>query len=212
MGGRGCLLGRTFAALPNVELAYICDLDESRGRRMGRELDKIQGTKPKRVNDMRRILEDKDVDGVIVATPEHWHGLATVWACQAGKDVYVEKTPAHNIWEGRKMVEAARKYKRVVQVGTQNRSAAYLKEAREYIQSGALGDIPFCRVHNLKGGTPYTEPADSSVPRGVDYDMWLGPAPKRSFNKGHFHGGERVHWVYSGGDMADDGIHQLDVA
>ncbi len=151
-------------------------------------------------------------DAVIVATPDHWHGLPTVLACQAGKDVYVEKPPSHNVWEGRKMVEAARKYNRVVQVGTQSRSAPYVVKALEYIRGGSLGKIPLCKVYNLKPGTFHREPPDSDPPDGVDYDMWLGPAPKRPFNRAHFHGGWHAYWAYSGGDMADDGVHQLDIA
>ncbi|MBI4606311.1 MAG: Gfo/Idh/MocA family oxidoreductase, partial [Planctomycetes bacterium] len=170
------------------------------------------GRAPGRVLEMRRVLDDGAVDAVIVATPDHWHALATVRACQAGKHVYVEKPPSHNVWEGRKMVEAARKHKRVVQVGTQNRSAPYNLKALEYIRSGALGKIPLVKVYNLKSGGPFRRPPDAPKPEGVDYDTWLGPAPLRPFNPSHFHGGWHAYWTYSGGDLADDGIHQLDLA
>jgi predicted dehydrogenase len=125
----------------NVSVRYICDVDDTRGGRAIEEVGKIQGFKPFSVRDMRKIFDDKEVDGVMIATPEHWHGLATVWACQAGKDVYVEKCISHSIYEGQKMIEASMKYERVVQCGTMNRSADYGLTARDYIKSGELGDI-----------------------------------------------------------------------
>lgn len=158
------------------------------------------------------MLERDDIDGVIVATPDHWHGPATILACQAGKDVYVEKPPSHNIWEGRKMVEAARKYKRVVQAGTQNRSAPFSLAALEYIKSGKLGDIPLCKVFNLKPGGKFQLPSDGKVPAGFDWNTWLGAAGDRPYNAGLFGHGWHKFWDFSGGDMADDGIHQLDLA
>jgi predicted dehydrogenase len=212
LGGRGSDLAREFARHPNVEVAYVCDLDESRGGSMPQQIEEIQGKQPQRVNDMRRILDDPDIDGVILATPDNWHALGTIWACQAGKDVYVEKPPSMTVWEGRKMVEAARKYERIVQVGTQNRSAPYNFEARDYIRSGKLGKIGLVKVFNLKSGGPYTEPEDSEMPEGVDYDQWLGPAPSRTFNRGHFHSGWLKYWAYSCGDIGGDGVHQLDLA
>lgn len=212
VGGRGSTLVRGFAARPDIELAYICDLDPRRGGDLVKELTAKQGKAPQRVLELRRVLDDKGVDAVVVATPDHWHGLATILACQAGKHVYVEKPPSHNVWEGRKMVEAARRYKRVVQCGTQNRSAPYNRKALEYISSGALGKVHLCKVFNLKSGGPFRASPDGPPPEGVDYDTWLGPAPKRPFNPGHFHGGWHAYWAYSGGDMADDGIHQLDLA
>ena len=211
-GGRGRDVSRQFINRKDVELAYVCDADE---RRMGSypdQIERLQGRRPKAVQDMRRVFEDQDVDAVYIATCDHWHGLATVWACQAGKDVYVEKPPCHNIWEGRKMIEAARKYNRVVQVGLQNRSARFAQTAREYIQSGKLGDIPLIKVYNMKSGGEFRCPADSTAPKEVDYDLYLGPAPSRPFNEGHFHSGWKMWWAYGGGDMADDGIHQLDLA
>jgi len=212
LGGRGSDLVREFARHENVDIAYVCDLDDSRGGSMPDQIKEIQGKAPKRVSDMRRIYDDKEVDGVIIATPDNWHALATIWACQAGKDVYVEKPPSMTVWEGRKMVEAARKYERMVQVGTQNRSAPYNFEARDYIRSGALGKVGLVKVFNLKSGNPYTEPNDSPAPPGVDYDMYLGPAPSRPFNSGHFHGGWLKYWAYSCGDIGGDGVHQLDLA
>src|SRR5690606_1470309 len=133
------------------------------------------------------------------------------WACQAGKDVYVEKPASHSLWEGRKMVEAARKYKRVVQVGTQHRSAPYVLEALDYIRSDAMGRIHLVKVFNLKDGGPYRAPADSATPDSVDYNLYLGPSPDRPFNRGHFHDGWKYYWHYGCGDTGDDGVHQLDL-
>ena len=212
VGGRGSTLVRGFASRPDFEFAYICDLDPRRGGDLVRELKEKQGKAPEHVSNLHRVLDDKQVDAVVIATPDHWHALASVLACQAGKHVYVEKPPSHNVWEGRKTVEAARRYKRVVQVGTQNRSAPYIHKAIEFLRSGSLGKIHLCKVFNVKPGGPYRAPPDSPQPPGVDYDMWLGPAPKRPFNEGHFHGRWHAYWTYSGGDMANDGIHQLDIA
>lgn len=211
-GGRGSSLLRTFSERREVEFAYLCDVDARRGGGLVRGVKSRQGRAPKRVSNLRRVLEDKDVDAVIVATPDHWHGLATVQACQAEKDVYVEKPPSHNIWEGRKIVEAARRYKRVVQCGTQNRSAPYVHKALEYIKGGKLGKIPFCKVFNLKSGGPFHMQPDSKQPDEIDWDTWLGPTPKRPYNARIQHGGWHAYWDFSGGDMADDGIHQLDIA
>ncbi|MEM7233140.1 MAG: Gfo/Idh/MocA family oxidoreductase [Planctomycetota bacterium] len=212
VGGRGSSLIRGFVDRKDCAIPMIGDLDPSRGAQLVDYCAKKQGVKPERVLDYRRVLDSKDVDAVTVATPDHWHGPMTIYACQAGKDVYVEKPPSHNVWEGRKMVEASRHHKQIVQVGTQNRSAAYVKKALEYIQGGGLGKIHLCKVYNLKSGGPYRAPVDTSAPKGLDYDTWLGPAPKRSFNRGHFHGLWHNYWRYSGGDMADDGVHQLDIA
>src|SRR5580700_5903172 len=124
-GGRGTVLGNNFAVTENTEFKYVCEVNDEKGDALLKKLEEIRGVRPTRVVDMRRVFDDKDVDGVVIATPEHWHALATVWACQAGKDVYVEKCPSLTIWEGRKMIEAARKYNRVVQVGFENRSGPY---------------------------------------------------------------------------------------
>lgn len=212
VGGRGRDVSRQFVNSRGAVMAYVCDADEKRIGSYPDQLERLQKRAPKAVQDMRRVFDDKEVDAVLIATCDHWHGLATVWACQAGKDVYVEKPPCHNLWEGRKMVEAARKHNRVVQCGLQNRSAAYAHAAREYIQGGKLGDIPLVKVYNMKGGGPFTCPPDSPKPDGLDYDLYLGPAPSRPFNEGHCHGGWKMWWAYGGGDMGDDGIHQLDLA
>jgi len=209
-GGRGRGLAGLFASRPDVECAYLCDPDEGRANSRVKRLTPKDGKPPKPVTDFRTILDDKSFHCAIVATPDHWHALATVLACQAGKDVYVEKPASYSIWEGRQMVKAARKFGRVVQVGTQNRSAPYVHKAIDYVRSGKLGKIPLCKVYNLKSGGPYRMAKPSDPPKG--YDLWLGPAPVRPFNRRRFHGGWYCLWDYCGGDMGNDASHQIDLA
>jgi predicted dehydrogenase len=209
-GGRGSDLCRKFAAMDGVEFKYICDPNGARGGALIQELEKQQAHAPQRIADIRRALDDADVQAVVIATPEQWHALATVWACQAGKDVYVEKNASLTIWEGRKMIEAARKYRRVVQVGLQNRSAPYAVSAREYIRSGQLGKVVLVQVYNLLPGGPWKPQLDGTPPPGLDWDLWLGPAPEVPFNPGRLSGWGDF-WDYEGGVLAGDGCHQIDL-
>ncbi len=225
LGGRGTYLAQCFAKRPDAEIAYLCDPDSrrfARARKIVEEAQPVSGGRsapagperhksPKLVQDFRRILDDGNVDALINATPDHWHGLGTIMACRAGKDVYVEKPLAHNIWEGRKMVEAARKYNRVVQVGMQSRSAPYVHKARQYIQSGKLGDIHLVRVFNMMQHPRQSASADPEqpVPEGFDYDLWCGPAPKLPYNPSRQWLNQ---WEYSCGPIAGDAVHQLDLA
>jgi predicted dehydrogenase len=209
LGGRGTFLAESFAQRPDVEIAYLCDPNTRRFARAREVVEEAQETRPKMVQDFRKILDDKSVDALINATPDHWHGLGTIMACQAGKDVYVEKPMAHNIFEGRKMIEAARKYKRVVQVGMQSRSAAYSGKAKEYVQSGKLGDIYIVRVFNMMQHPMQKKVPDQPVPEGFDYDMWCGPAPKLPYNPGRQWLNQ---WEYSVGPIPGDLIHQLDMS
>ncbi len=197
----------------NIRVKYVCDVDDTRGGRAISELEKIQGSKPVRVRDMRKVLDDPEIDGVFIATPEHWHALATIWACQAGKDVYVEKCISHSIGEGQKMIEAAMKYERIVQCGTQNRSADYAYTAHEYIKSGELGDIAAVHVRELLSGpVPFNEKKNSRAPDTIDWDLWLGPAPKVPYNVSR-NKSWGYYWDYSGGYALTGGaIHQLDMA
>ena len=155
------------------------------------------------------MLEDKNVDVVINATPDHWHGPGSIMACQASKDVYVEKPMVHNIFEGRKLIEASQKYKRVVQVGMQSRSAAYTQKAREYIQSGKLGKVHLVRVYNMMKHPSQKSAPAQPVPAGFDYDLWCGPAPKVPYNPSR-------RWLnmfdYSCGPIPGDAVHQIDLA
>jgi predicted dehydrogenase len=210
--GRGHDLIKYFAQRPDVEIAYLADVDTRLLDGRAKEVETLRGHRPKTVGDVRRVLDDKSVDALVIATPDHWHALGTIWACQAGKDVYVEKPTSHNIWESRKMIEAARKYGRIVQVGAQCRSAPYVTAALEYLQSGKLGEVHFVKVFNSKPRSTIGNLPDKPVPAGVDYDMWLGPAPSRPFNENHFHYAWHWFWTYSGGDIVNDGVHQLDLA
>ena len=162
--------------------------------------------------DFRKLLEQKDIDAVHIATPDHWHAIPTVLACEAGKDVYVEKPLAHNVSEGRAMVAAARKYKRIVQAGTQHRSAPHYREVERIIQSGELGEVRFVRVWNYSNLTPngIGRTPDSPAPEGLDWDFYLGPAPKVPFNRARFLGTFRWFWDYAGGTITDFGTHRFD--
>jgi predicted dehydrogenase len=211
-GGRGSNLAADFAARGDCHFAYICDPDSNRQAAMSKVLaEKQNGQAPQGLSDYRKLLDDKTVDAVIVATPDHWHALAAINACQAGKDVYVEKPPSHNCWEGRKMVEAARKYNRIVQVGTQNRSAEYNMAARQYIADGKLGKVHFCRIYNMKGWANFPMQPDSAPPPGFDWDRWNGPAPQTPYNTTLHHNWHHF-WRYSSGDIINDAIHQIDLA
>jgi predicted dehydrogenase len=210
-GGRGQQLARNFAALPGVEFRYVCEVERGRIAPIFKHLEQAQRRAPEATADLRRALDDKEVHGVVVATPEHWHALATVWACQAGKDVYVEKNISVTVEEGRRMVQAARKYRRVVQAGTQNRSAPYARSARENLRSGKLGKVVLVKVYNLLSGSPWRPQPDGRVPADLDWERWLGPAPTVPYNPGR-HRDWYAWWDYSGGPLANDGTHQLDLA
>jgi predicted dehydrogenase len=213
-GNWGTGLALTISDLnKNIVIKYICDVDDTRGGRVISELGKKQGFEPASVRDMRKVFDDKEVDGVIIATPQHWHGLASIWAMQAGKDVYVEKCVSFTIAEGQKMIEASMKYERILQCGTQNRSAEYNFKARDYIKSGALGDIVAVDVMELDDGpVPFMKKEESSAPDTIDWDLWLGPAPKVPYslsrNKSWLY-----YWDYSGGaELSNGAIHQMDLA
>jgi len=209
LGGRGTYLAEKFAERPDVEVAYLCDPNTRRFARAREAVEEAQDTRPKMVQDFRKILDDDSVDVMINATPDHWHGLGTIMACQAGKDVYVEKPMAHNIFEGRKMIEAARKYKRVVQVGMQSRTAPYTRKAKEYIRSGKMGDIHLVRVFNMMQHPKQREVPNQPVPEGFDYELWCGPAPKLPYNPSRRWLNQ---WEYSCGPIPGDAIHQMDLA
>lgn len=199
--------------IPGVECAAICDIDDEVLDKRIADVSKRQTKVPARYKDFRKLLENKDIDAVIIGTPDHWHCLPMVYACQAGKDVYVEKPMANSIGECEVMVKAARKYNRVVQVGQQQRSGVHWKNAIDFIKAGNIGQVRKVNVwSNFNYGKGHDKVADSAVPTGVDFDMWLGPAPLRSFNAARFHGAWRMFWDYGGGLMSDWGVHLLDMA
>lgn len=212
-GGMGKNNLSQFLRLPEVECPAVADVDELHLQEGLKIVEEARGRRPDGYRDFRKILDRKDIDALVVATPDHWHALLTILGCQAGKDVYVEKPLATSIEEGRAMVSAARKYSRIVQVGTQQRSARHYNDAIAFVQSGELGRLRLVRAWaylDWKGyiGSPPDEPAPSTV----DYDLWLGPAPLRPFNPMRFHHNFRWFWDYSGGLQTDWGAHQIDVA
>ena len=194
-----------------VDVAAVCDVFESNLYQAVEMTD----SRAKPYKDFRHVLDQKDIDVVVIATPDHWHAIPMVQACAAGKDVYVEKPLALTISEGRRMVEAARKHNRVVQVGTQQRSGAHFQKAVEIVRSGALGSVKSVRVWRYGAGLPVPEgmgnPPDTAPPPGLDWDFWLGPAPKVPYNRNRFLGNFRWFWDYSGGELTDWGTHLMDV-
>lgn len=216
-GGRG--LGTIISTCKlnaNVVIKTVCDVKTTRVETAVNQIEKELGYKPKSTKNMKEVFDDKDIDAVWIATPEHWHALATVWACQAGKDVYVEKTPSISIWEGRKMVEAAAKYNRIVQIGFENRSAPYAFSARDYIKSGKLGQIVTVKCYNMLGGGKWMPKPDQETPKWIDWDSWIGPAKYRPYNPNitdaNGRGGWLDFWAFGGGALSDDASHVMDLA
>ena len=195
-----------FQEFDDVNVLYCCDARRDRGERAAKQAN------TKYTADMRTVLDDKGVDAVITALPDHWHALAAILACQAGKDVFTEKPASHSAWEGQKMVEAARKYKRIVQHGTQSRSAPYNREAKKFIEEGKLGNIHLCRVFNQKLTMNSFTITSEPVPEGVNWDFWLGPAANRPYSSTIISRNWGELWDFSSGDLVNDGVHQLDLA
>jgi predicted dehydrogenase len=213
LGGMGRHHIRIHASAPNVRVVTLCDIDENLLPERVEYAQQTAGSTPKTEYDIRRVLDDKDVDCISAATPNHWHALVTVWACQAGKDVYVQKPASHNVFEGRRMVDAARKYGRVVQVGLQNRSSPGVREAMRMLREGVIGDVYMARAlcYNQRESIG-VKPDAPAAPAGVHYDLWLGPAPVRPFNPNRFHYNWHWHWDYGNGDIGNQGVHQMDIA
>ena len=212
VNGRGNNLLRTFASKKEVEIASICDVDSRVLNRRVSETKQGGRHNPAGLGDFRKAIDDKSIDAIVLGTPDHWHAIPSIYACMAGKDVYTEKPDSHNILESCTMAAAARKHKRVVQMGTQARSGPHMKEANQYISSGALGKVRYATAwESMKQGN-LGRPADGKAPAGVDYDMWIGPAPKRPFNRLRFHGNWRWFFDYGTGDVGNDGVHRIDYA
>ena len=196
----------------DTEITYICDADEVVGQKRCEEIEKKQGRRPKYVKDMRELFNDKNVDIVSTATPNHWHALCSIWAIQAGKDVYVEKPVSHNVSEGRRIVEAARKYNKICQTGTQCRSAQGSIDAIEYIKKGGIGQVKIARGLCYKPRGSIGDKGAYSVPESVDYNLWAGPAPMSPVTRKKFHYDWHWIWDFGNGDLGNQGIHQMDVA
>ena len=212
VNSRGRQLTQRFAGLPQVDVKYICDPDLSVVGRAVEAVTEKGGAEPKVIQDFRVALDDSEVDALVCAAPDHWHALATILACQAGKDVYVEKPASHSIIEGRRMVEAARKYDRVVQVGTQRRSGTDFESAVKLVQSGRLGKVLFARAWANKRRPDIGKQQATTPPTKLDFDLWCGPAPNHGYRENLVHYHWHWRWDYGTGECGNLGAHSLDVA
>lgn len=210
--GRGKNHYQEWLKIDGCRVTTLCDPDERLFPERIKEVQDLQGEAPKTEKDLRKVYEDKDVDMVSIASPDHWHALSAIWACQAGKHVYLEKPTSHNIWEGRKIIEAARKYNRIVAAGTQNRSLKSVRAAMQFLHEGRLGDIYMAKGLCFKPRDTIGKKANTPIPAGVDYDLWLGPAPLLPFNPNRFHYNWHWFWDYGCADIGNQGPHQMDIA
>lgn len=210
--GRGWDHVKGYKPIEGVDIAYFCDADENVLRKRLADAEKLGIPKPQTYVDVRKLLEDKNVDAVSIATPNHWHSLMGIWAAQAGKDIYIEKPCSHNWWEGRQLVNAIDKYKVICQHGSQCRSSAAILEAMDHMRSGLLGDVYMARGLCYKWRASIGHAPVEPVPPGVHYDLWTGPAPLKPFTKNRFH--YNWHWIWDtgNGDLGNQGIHELDLA
>ena len=210
--GRGRDLIKSFHELAkdNVEIATFCDVDDSVMRERVADYEKLSGKKVATCRDMRQVLDDKSIHAVGFATPNHWHALGAIWACQAGKDVYVEKPGSHTIWEGRKVVEAAAKYKRVLQHGTQNRSSPNIVEGIQKLKAGVIGKVYLARGIAYKARPSVGVLKEEPTPAGLDWNAWQGPAPNRPYAKLR-HRSWHLLFDYGNGDIGNQGVHELDL-
>jgi len=201
-----------YSKMENVEIAAVCDIDESiLNARLG-EIEKNKGKRPAGYSDLRKLLEDKEIDAISIATPNHLHALQTIWGVQAGKHVYVEKPATHNIFEAKQVVAAARKYNKLVQNGVNARSSVGVREAVQKLREGVIGDVYMTRGLCYKWRDTIGRTKPEPVPAGVDYDLWLGPAPKHEFTKNRFHYNWHWFWDYGNGDFGNQGIHEVDIS
>lgn len=209
---RGGALANGFAKLPNVNVAMICDIDENLLPEAVANIEKACGKRAKTETDIRRVLDNKDIDAIVVAAPNHWHALATIWACQAGKDVYVEKPVSWSISEGRRMVEAARKFNRIVQTGTQNRSRPVIQAAVDFLHSGKLGKIQEIRCLVFRPRETIGRGKPGTLPKGINYELWTGPAAMRPYQENRFHYNWHWFWDTGNGETGNNGPHYTDIA
>jgi predicted dehydrogenase len=211
-GGRGKSLIRVAAQTPGTAITHVCDVDHARLEEAQQLAFKAGYTNVRASADMRRMLEDREVDAVVIATPDHWHAPAAILGCESGKDVYVEKPVSHNLREGRLLVEAARRHNRIVQAGMQARSRPSTIRGIEIARSGRLGRILVAKAWNSQLRRNIGHQPDGPVPKGVDYDTWVGPAQMVPFNANRFHYNWHWHWDFGTGDLGNDGAHQIDIA
>ena len=210
--GQGKSHIHVYSQMPTVEIAALCDVDESVLNQRTQEMVSAGKKKPAGYTDLRKLLEDKSIDAISIATPNHWHSLMGIWACQAGKDVYVEKPCSHNIFEGRQLVRAAEKYNRIVQHGTNSRSGVAVREAVDKMREGVIGEVYMARGLCFKWRDSIGRKPEEPVPTGVDYNLWTGPAPLGAFTRNRFHYNWHWFWDYGNGDIGNQGIHEMDIA
>ena len=211
VNGRGKSHISGLMAQKDVRVTTLCDPDMNLLKTRQASFKETYGHDVALQQDLRRVMDDKDIDVVSIASPNHWHALSVIWACQAGKDAYVEKPGSHNIWEGRKMVEAAQKYDRIVQHGVQLRSSPAVNEAIDLMRDGYIGRVYMARGLVFRWRKSIGDQGFSPVPDGIDYDLWTGPAPKRPFTKNLVHYNWHWHWDYGNGDVGNQGIHETDL-
>jgi len=216
--GRGTALAEGFMGQPNCEVAYVCDVDENVLNRVSKAVADKQERKPQGVKDFRRMLDDKSLDAILVAAPNHWHAPATILGCAAGKHVYVEKPCSHNPREGELAVEASRKYKRVVQMGSQRRSGPAIKEAIAKLHAGEIGRVIYSRAWYNNNRPSIGHGQEAPPPANLDWTLWQGPAPERPYMKGDVGAGNFIvpynwhwHWHWGNGELGNNGIHALDM-
>ena len=202
---------RNYSKIPNVRVAYLCDVDERLFPAAVAEVEKLSGHRPTTVVDFRRLIEKKDLDAVSIATPDYWHALLAVWACQAGKDVYVEKPISYTIKEGRAIVQAARKYNRMVQVGLQRRSSKHDRAGVRFVQEGRFGKAYRAQTVIFRGRLNIGHVGNSPVPKGVHWDLYRGPAPMVPFSLNRFHYAWHFHWDTSTTEVGNNGVHDMDL-
>lgn len=210
--GQGRSHLRAYSNMPNVEIAAICDVDESVLQERLDETEKMTKKRPAGFTDLRKVLEDKSIDAISIATPNHSHALQAIWGCQAGKDVYVEKPCAYNIFEAKQLLAASKKYGRMMQHGTNARSSPAMQEAVKLIREGVIGDVYMSRGLVFKTRDTIGKKPVEPVPPGVHYDLWLGPAPQHAFTRNRFHYNFHWFWDYGNGDIGNQGVHQMDSA
>ncbi len=212
IGGRGKAHVKEYLNQPLANVAALCDVDTAQTERGSKMVEDATGKKPKIYQDLRKLYEDKDIDAVSIATPNHWHALATIWACQAGKDVYCEKPACYNMFEGQQMVAAARKYNRIVQIGMQSRSIPHKMKAVQLLRDGALGKLYMAKGLCYKRRPSIGHTPEEPVPPGINWDIFLGPAPMHAFTQNRFHYNWHWFWDTGNGDIGNQGIHEMDVA
>jgi predicted dehydrogenase len=210
--GRGKDHIHGFAHAPNAQIVALCDVDETILSERISDVEKLGVPKPKSFVDVRQLLEDKEIDAISIATPNHWHSLMAIWACQAGKDVYVEKPCSHNTFEGRQLVAAVKKYNRICQHGSQWRSNPGMLEAMKHLTDGTVGDVYLARAICYKWRGSIGHAPEEPVPAGVHYDLWTGPAPMKPFTRNRFH--YNWHWIWDtgNGEVGNQAIHEIDIA